>query len=194
MVKRKITKLSNNRKKYLPEILLSLGVFLVIIASLHNILRVRSLRMDRQVVQEYLSAPQATKAAPNYPTHITIPWYVDVDIEPQVYHDGQWTVSQNQASYLTASALPGEDGNTIIYGHNKRGILGNIRALSGYEKITLTLTDGTLKVYQVQSMKEVAPNDTRLLSPTETETLTIYTCAGLLDSQRFVVRALPVSE
>lgn len=187
MAKRK----PNALAKFTPEILLATGIFLVIISSIHNFLRIRSLKLDNSVVQAYLAEPTAAALAPNYPTHITIPWYVDVDIDPQVYHDGSWTVSENHASYLTLSSLPGHPGNIIIYGHNKRSILGNIRALKGSEKITLTMADGTTKFYQVKSIKEVSPTDPKLLAPTSEETLTLYTCSGFMDSQRFVVRAIP---
>lgn len=178
--------------KYLPEILLFVGIFFVTISSIHNIVRLRALSLDKAIVDSYLEQPNIQSASPNYPVHIKIPWYVDVDIEPQVYAEGSWTISPDKASYLTASALPGENGNIIIYGHNKRSILGNIRALKGSEIITLTMTDGSIKKYQVKSLTEVAPNNTKLLSPTDSETLTIYTCSGLLDSQRFVLRAIPL--
>lgn len=179
-------------KRFLPELLLALGIFLVTISVTHNVLKLRSLRLDQTVVQEYLDSQVQVKL-PNYPTHITIPWFVDVEIDPQVYQDGSWTVSSDHASYLTASSLPGQPGNIIIYGHNKRNIMGNIRALKGYEKITLTMADGTERIYQVQSIQEVNPTNVKLLSPTESEFLTLYTCSGFLDSQRFVVRAIPIN-
>lgn len=172
--------------------MLGVGVLLVILSVTHKVIQIRTLRLDRTVVQEYLSESATKTVSINYPTHITIPWYVDVAIEPQIYQDGAWTVSPNIASYLTASSLPGTEGNVIIYGHNKRNILGNIRALKGYEKITLTMANGETKIYQVESMQEVSPTSTKLLSPTSKEALTIYTCSGFLDSQRFVVRAIPV--
>jgi LPXTG-site transpeptidase (sortase) family protein len=188
MAKRK----TSVHSKFVPELLLFVGVFLVSLSVAHNLIRLRSLRLDQDVVQEYLSQASIQNVAPNYPVHVTIPWFVDVDIDPQVYQNGSWTISEDHASYLTASALPGNPGNIIIYGHNKRSILGNIRALKGYEKITLTMAGGSTRMYQIESISEVSPSKTKLLSPTTSETLSIYTCSGLFDSQRFVVVAKPI--
>lgn len=189
MAKRK----TNLIAKLLPEILLVSGILLVALSVSHNILRLRSLRVDNQIVKEYLVESGQDERRPNYPVHIYIPWFVDIDIDPQIYQSGTWTISPDTASYLTASALPGNAGNIIIYGHNKRNILGNIRALKGSEIITLTMLDGTTRNYQITSLTETNPEDTKLLRPTDSEILTIYTCSGLLDSQRFVVRAIPAN-
>lgn len=178
--------------KHVPELLIGVGLLFLTLSLVHNVVRIRTLRLDTSTVQSYLSQPSIVQQNPNYPTHITIPWFIDVDITPQIYQNGSWTISPTEASYLTASALPGESGNIIIYGHNKRSILGNLRALKRYEKITLTLSDGTTKIYQVKSMQQVSPSQTKLLEPTTEEVLTLYTCAGIMDSQRFVVRATPL--
>lgn len=180
--------------KILPELLLGFGVLFVLVSTSHRLLRSRSLALSEAIVTQYLQEPSVTVASPNYPTHLTIPWFVDVDIDPQVFVSGKWSVSQNHASYLVSSALPGNPGNIILYGHNKRTIMGNIRVLKGYEKITLTLADGSTRTYQIESMKQVSPTQTDLLSPTDTETLTLYTCSGFMDSQRFVVRAKPIPQ
>jgi LPXTG-site transpeptidase (sortase) family protein len=188
MAKRKIQPLA----KFIPELLLVVGLSLTTLAVVHNVLRLRSLSIGKALVEQYLSESVDSRDIPNYPVHINIPWFVDVGVEPQIYKEGSWTISQENASYLTASSLPGNPGNIIIYGHNKRSILGNIRALKGYEKITLTMADGTSRIYQVTSITEVSPSNTKLLSQTTKETLTLYTCSGLMDSQRFVVRAEPL--
>ncbi len=163
---------------------------MVTVSTVHNIVRFRALSIDKKIVAEYHAAP-AVAPLP-VPTHIFIKWFVDVDIEKEVYTDNHWTISPDKASYLAQSARPSTDGNMIIYGHNLRTVLGNIRALKGNETIVLTLSDGTTRSYKIVSMQQVDPANTKLLSPTNTETLTLYTCAGFLDSQRFVVVAKPL--
>lgn len=181
----------NALKRYLPELLLVGGILLVVISTSHRLLRARSLSVSEAVVSEYIEQQVVSDNPRIYPTHIEIPWYIDVAIDPHTYSAGEWTVSENHASYLTDSAIPGEPGNIIIYGHNKREIMGNLRALKGHEQITLTLSDGSKKQYQVESIKQVSPTQTDLLTQTDSEVLTLYTCSGFLDSQRFVVRAKP---
>jgi sortase (surface protein transpeptidase) len=126
------------------------------------------------------------------PSHIFIPWNTNVDIEPMAFSAGNWQVSDTKVTYLLGSARPGEAGNIILYGHNKREILGNIRVLKGGEKITITTADNKLHIYVVDYAKQVSPSDVTLLGATNTETLTMYTCAGIWDSQRYIVRAIPI--
>lgn len=59
--------------------------------------------------------------------------------------------------------------------------------------IKIRMTDGTLRQYIATETLYVSPSQTELLKPTKEETLTIYTCAGLLDSLRFIVRAKPIT-
>lgn len=145
--------------------------------------------MEEGLVEQH--ATQAVSQAP-VPAHIFIEWFVDTPIEPHVYTEGTWTTSPDKASYLTQSARPGEVGNSIIYGHNKRSILGNIRALKGTETIVLTLSDGTTKEYRITNIVEVQPHETQYLEPTDSEMLTLYTCSGFLDKNRFIVQAVPL--
>src|SRR3972149_6306321 len=49
-----------------------------------------------------------------------------LDITDGYIVDGRWTVSESGVSHLTKSALPGEIGNSVIYGHNKAEILGKL--------------------------------------------------------------------
>jgi LPXTG-site transpeptidase (sortase) family protein len=178
-------------RRFLPELLLFVGIFLVTVSTAHNIVRLRSLSLDKATVDRYI-ASESNHETRVIPTHIFIQWFVDTGIEQQIYVDNKWTISPDVASFLAQSAQPGTAGNTIIYGHNTRSILGNIRALKGSEQIELTLSDGSKKMYQVESLHEVSPTDTQLLRPTDSEVLTIYTCSGFMDSRRFVVRAVPI--
>lgn len=182
----------NALKRYLPELLLIGGILLVVVSTSHRLLRARSLSVSEAVVTEYRTQQTIADQPQIYPPHLEIPWYVDVAIDPHTFVAGEWTVSEKHASYLTDSSLPGQPGNIIIYGHNKREILGNLRALKGYEEITLTMSDGSTRLYRVETISQVSPTQTELLNQTDEEVLTLYTCSGFLDSQRFVVRAKPV--
>jgi len=128
-----------------------------------------------------------------HPTHLFIQWFVDTDIKDGTVIGNNWTILPNEAVYIINSARPGNAGNIIVYGHNTREVMGNIRALKGYEKIKVTLSDGTERWYQVKTMKQVLSTDVRYLEPTTDEVLTLYTCAAFADAERFVVQAVPVN-
>ncbi|MBD3250318.1 MAG: sortase [Candidatus Pacebacteria bacterium] len=174
----------------LPGILVSTGLLLILLAATHWYSRLRSLSLSQELIAQHQQ--QQPTDQDNIPTHIYIQWFVDVGVEETVYQDKTWTISESKASYLAQSARPGQPGNIIIYGHNKRSILGNIRALKGSEIITLTTKNGQEHRYQVDLIQEVHPTQTKFLEPTSEEVLTLYTCSGLLDRNRFIVRAKPI--
>lgn len=173
--------------KHIPELFISLGMCFLILNGVHVTLRDRALSLQEKQVESFQPQPER----PAVPSHIFIRWNSDVAIEPAVLQNGKWGVSLEKASYLLQSARPGESGNILIYGHNTREILGNIRALKGGESIELTTEDGNKHRYKVEWVQEVAPSKIEYLQPSETEMLTLYTCSGILDQQRFIVRALP---
>jgi LPXTG-site transpeptidase (sortase) family protein len=197
--KQKTSSLSSWLQNHSPQLLVFAGVTMMAISGAHFFLRNRALSFDQRLVAEYQASAQyqdwqedqTTAHGPdeNIPTHIFIKWFVDTDIETHVFAQNRWTIAENAASYLMQSGKPGQAGNIILYGHNKRDILGNIRALKGGEIIELTTLGGQVLRYQVILLEEVDPKNLRYLQPTDEEVLTIYTCSGLLDSQRFIVRA-----
>lgn len=69
--------------------------------------------------------------------------------------------------------------------------MGNIRALKGNEDITVITEDGVKHIYTIDTIVEVDPSETKYLEPTSEETLTLYTCSGFFDKQRFIVQAKP---
>ncbi len=106
--------------------------------------------------------------------------------------DGVWQVSETGASHLAVSANPGQAGNIIIYGHNYPAIFGNLPSVRRGDSVLVTAGDGRKTAYAVREAITVMPDDLSVVMPTDTETLTLYTCTGFLDSQRFVVRAVPL--
>ena len=151
--------------------------------------RLSSYQLDYAISQ----APQSrqTPFVDQQPAHIRLGNLVDISVGLGHYRDDSWTNNLNQAVYWTGSALPGQGGNIIIYGHNTRNVFGNMLRVAGDEEITITLKNGRKREYQIMEVIEVNPNDTQVLEPRTDETLILYTCSGLFDSRRFVVLAEP---
>jgi LPXTG-site transpeptidase (sortase) family protein len=175
-------------QRYHSFLFLSLGLLMISVSLLHFYLQRRALTLSRSEVAEYT----VTQTRLPEPAKIYIQWFVDTPIESMSLVNGVWGISNDKASYLIQSARPGESGNIILYGHNTRKILGNIRALQGGETVTLTTTNGIEHQYRVSQITEVSPTQVDLLQPTQSEVLTMYTCSGFLDSMRFIVRAIPL--
>lgn len=192
MSKTENKKLKKKSKKNAPLLLIVAGAFFMSISALHWYFRYQALSLDSELLSQHVQENQNT--TDTIPTHIYIQWFLDTPISEQILVDNNWTISETEASYLQQSAQPGQKGNIIIYGHNKRSILGNIRALKGTETITLTTKNGEKHLYKISLITEVNPDQTKYLLPTDEETLTLYTCSGFLDKKRFIVQAKPIVE
>lgn len=167
---------------------LALGLALFLALSLWRAHQAKILSFNTRQIP--LSSGQSKGVLPVY---IKIyPIGVHVSIKESAIIDGVWQISPDTASHLNVSAKIGGGGNIIIYGHNKDNILGPIRWIQKDAKIELIGQDSKSYFYSVEKTAVVAPDDIEYILPKDTELLTIYTCTGFLDSQRFVVVAKPI--
>ncbi len=124
------------------------------------------------------------------PVEILIPQIkLGLSVSPMAVSQDEWGVSAEGASYLLGSGIPGREGNAVIYGHNDNHLLGPIRWLEVGSLITVINGKEEEFVYQVVETKTVSPKEVAVLAPTEDATLTLYTCTGFWDRERFVVVA-----
>ena len=171
-----------------PIVLITIGLTLLTLWGIHRYFYSRSISLSDTILAAYKARRPETAA---YPIHITISGVTSVPVVEAGRENGVWTVSQTSANHVIQSALPGENGNIVIYGHNANKIFGYLMDIKIGATINLRMTDGSLHTYTVTDTKYVSPSQTQLLSPTTHEVLTLYTCTGLLDGLRFVVRAVP---
>jgi LPXTG-site transpeptidase (sortase) family protein len=107
--------------------------------------------------------------------------------------EDRWVISETGVSFLTTSAVPGIPGNTVIYGHNTKNILGGLPNIKNGDSIYIILKSGEFIKYEASETKEVNPNQVEILNSTADSRLTIYTCSGFLDQARFIVVAKEVN-
>lgn len=165
---------------------LILGTLLISLFVGYRLNRARILSFDR--------APQAVTASTlGKPIQLEIPSLnIDLSVEEAVIKDGVWQISPKNVSHLATSAVPGQGGNIVVYGHNKASILGRLRSIKEGEKIYLKNQTGEIFPYVVEKTVIVNPDDIQYVEKKNEEVLTLYTCTGLFDSQRLVVVAKPL--
>lgn len=105
------------------------------------------------------------------------------------YENERWEISDSGVSYLTSSSLPGEKGNSVFYGHNRKDLLGNLYLAKKDDPIYVLLDNGTIVKYKIVETRQIKPSEVDILQKTENNRLTVYTCSGFLDQARFVVLA-----
>lgn len=179
-------KLVKRLNKVRPSILISFGIFIFLVGA-SNYYNNRILSFTKTPTEA------KTELKGELPAQIIIPSIgIDLPIDIGKIDNGVWQISYDKPTFLGSSARPGTNGNIIIYGHNKKAIFGNLPYLSLGQKIIIKTTDNKIYTYIAYQKDFVNPDRVDLLSPTDKEELTIYTCWGLFDSQRVVVKAKPI--
>lgn len=131
-----------------------------------------------------------SKASSLKPIEIIIPReHIDLPIFPAIIKDNTWPTSDKGASYLASYPIPGEQGNSIIYGHNWTTLFGKLVDVHQGDIIRIIMSDRSTRKFTVTYTKIVTPDAVDILNSTNDTRLTIYTCTGFMDAQRFVVIA-----
>jgi LPXTG-site transpeptidase (sortase) family protein len=167
--------------------LLLLGINLFVAGTLYL--------LYKKTVLSFTVSPVVTADAHlrrDLPTRISIDSaHINLAIQEATIENGIWETSNTHATHLDASLRPGEGGNIVIYGHNLKRIFGPLHVVKKGDKINIQTADNKLYEYTVQNIETVSPSAIEKVLPTDHEVLTIYTCTGLLDSQRLVITAFP---
>ncbi len=139
-----------------------------------------------KVDSKLLNSPSVAKPIPN---HIIIPSIqIDLLVKEAQIRSGYWEVFPDTAGYGKGSGFPGEVGNQVIFAHARPGLFGDLPKITNGSFIYI-LTENVWYKYRVVGKKEVTPNQLEVITSTPDETLTLYTCSGLVDNKRFIVTA-----
>lgn len=144
---------------------------------------------------DFTSPPPAHSLQPNQqqgPQHIAISSLgINQAIVPGLITNNIWSVADAAANHLATSAVPGEAGNIIVYGHDDQDLFGPLEQAQVGQIITLTAHDGQAHHYRIETITTVNPHDVSLVQPTDDEILTAYTCTGFANSRRLIIQARP---
>jgi len=103
-----------------------------------------------------------------------------------------WEVSETTASYGKGSTVPGNIGNSVIFAHARQGLFGALDQVKPGDQIHV-FTKYDWFVYTVTELMVVLPEDTDVIKKRERSELTLFTCTGVNDSHRLVVKAVPLA-
>ena len=103
--------------------------------------------------------------------------------------NNKWEASTKSVNFLKTSVIPGEKGNSVLYGHNWPNLLGNLKKAEPGDKVTVIYSDNSERNFEIEYKTQVSPSETSILSNSEDNRITLYTCAGFLDTKRLVVVA-----
>lgn len=173
-------------KRFLSNILIIFGVFCYALVVYSVYERVNPQRVSF-AYEKHIETVPIKKDSPN-PIELQIPRVsVRLPVVPSKIVSGKWEATTTGISYLSSSPIPGETGNSILYGHNWSNLLGPLVNVRPKDLIEVIYSDNSKKVFEVEYTVTVSPSETHILLPSKDKRITLYTCTGFLDSQRFVV-------
>ncbi len=193
MKRTKSLKRSKSKKSKYPSIW-------VVAAALTAALILNRLYLRYRVIPiEYsVGTPSIMDQSPEVESAVSTPIYPFMSIErlgvtlpiyPARVVGGKWETTTKGLSHASNSAGFGSSGNTVIYGHNWPNMLKRLPDLKPGDVITVSLSESEVITYTVTYTATIAPDDTSLTRNTADSRLTLYTCIGLLDRDRYVVVA-----
>ena len=141
-----------------------------------------------------VSRPRATSGPVSTGYRIAIPRLgIDLPIaEGDVQRDVlDLRTPEGYAFHLPGTALPGQNGNSYLYAHARRGMFLTLWNAQPGDEVVVTRPDGRPLVYVVgEILPSVRPTDVSSTRPIASERLTLQTSTGPLPSDpRFVVFA-----
>lgn len=176
--------------RYYSLILIGVGIFLWLVAAGCYWQRITPKRLKFEKADEVLLREEHKEGAV-VPIELSIE---SVGMRLAVYganNEGdKWETTKGGVSYLSGSAIPGERGNSIFYGHNWKSLLGDLGKVKPGEMVEITMSDGSERMFVVKYVQEVSPRETEILRENNERRVIIYTCSGFLDRKRVVVTAL----
>lgn len=126
----------------------------------------------------------------DYPVRVVIPsTKIDLEVKPSKVIGGVWEIHEDAAGFGLGSALPGREGNSVIFAHARPKLFLPLRKIKINDLISVKTKDDRWYSYVVVEKKEVSPNQIEVIAPTVDKTLTLFTCSGFVDSKRLIVVA-----
>lgn len=172
-------------KRILSILLIILGLNCIIYAALLIIERSNPTRLSFS--QTPTISRKSNEKKESYPEAITIKNVkINLPIYPARMKNSEWPTTTQGASYLVSSPIPGEVGNSILYGHNWTSLFGPLQSVRPGDQVIITYADKTQKKFNIIYTSIVNPTQTSILEPSHDKRITLYTCTGFLDMQRFV--------
>lgn len=115
---------------------------------------------------------------------------IDLPVVSVPIENGTWEVHPGVANYAEGTSLINEKrGNAGIFGHALPDVFLNIKKLSVGDSV-IVYGQNYKALYEVQTSDKVLPSSVEAFYPEENPVLTLITCDGVFDQNRYRVRAM----
>lgn len=112
---------------------------------------------------------------------------VNLEIVDGYYNSetAQWTLTKDKVQFALPTDIPNNKfGNTLIYGHNRKGVFNNLYTLKKGDTATVSTRNGYVFTYTFNQTEIVEPTDTMIFAYEGKPRLTLQTCTGTFFQDR----------
>lgn len=177
--------------KALSRLLIFFGIVWCLMGGYYVSLRYLPNSLQFETYKHETVSVEKSQEKQSTPTYIKIEdLQISLPIVPAKVENDIWETTNTGASYLVSSPIPGNKGNSIIYGHNWANLFGNLTKAIPGQVVEIGYADGSKKRFIIEYTSVVAPVEASILESSNDKRITLYTCTGFFDSKRFVVVAM----
>lgn len=183
-------------RKYTPvrpkPVLSGLNTALVSLGAAMVVATIAFIGRETAVHAFYRPIPPQQQTTRLIPVRMAVPEaHVDIPLTATDTVHGIWPIPTGAAGYVRQSATIGGRGNIIVYGTSQRDTLGALRSARSDTEIRLYDQYGTVHRYRLAVTDTIPAGEPKYVQPEPTEILTVMVLEGMLDSTRYIVRAIP---
>ncbi len=143
-----------------------------------------------EITTNSINLTSGQDSATDVPIHIFLP-SIDTSIkvkEGQI-SSGTWETDEEMALYAEgSSSLTDSYGNTIIYAHAREYLFRDLKMLKIGDLVHITGDQGEY-FYEVTEKESILPDEVDVVKKIGSHNLTLFTCDGLDDKYRLLIRA-----
>ncbi len=114
---------------------------------------------------------------------------INVNVEDSGIENGTWAVPEHAAGFAEGSAyLDEEHGNSVIFAHARWGLFKPLIDVKDGDTISV-LGEKNMYTYKVTSIEKILPDEIDKIKSFGDHQLTLFTCEGINDEYRLLVKA-----
>lgn len=161
------------------------------------LLLIGSLVIRKYEQSQFIAAPQkhpeAVKEISSNPSVLVIPKIgLHVRLVPGGIMQGKWILADTAVQFIPLTGDAILDDKLILYAHKRAGLFLALSDVNTSDSIFIITDKNVLREYRIYAIERAKPDEIEKLGAPD-HTVVLFTCDGLFDQYRLVVKAKLIS-
>ncbi len=124
------------------------------------------------------------------PEEVKIPSVnIDLSLEPGGFYNGKWVLSETTGNFMPVNANIAAGDGFVVYAHKRVNLFISLKNVKKGDKIIVMDNKNKTYTYDVYNLEDIRGNEVGKVESNEKNTIVLFTCDGVFDEKRLVVRA-----